>query len=473
MSEVGQATQFEASSCETGETVKFCDELRQILKTGLPLSLSSAARVLQDLTNAVMLGRYDTVALGGVSVAGIWTGIIDITMFSAADQCSALCSKAFGAGQFALVGVWLQFFLIFVTLGAVPLMILRFYTTEVLLFLGITADLAAVAGVWTRWSLLGVLFDLWYASTKSYYASQLIVLPDLWVDALCIFANIILNLVFIFGLGWGIKGIAISSTVLRLLRVVSYVAYCRCKRYHERTWKGWSLEEIQVWHRWKTLLKLAIPAAAGAVAEEAQFAFCTVLIGQLGPADSAAWTFMMNLLFMTMIFSESMGEATSIRMAHCLGKAQASSARRITQVGLSFCFCFGIATGLLVTLLLHPISLLISYDSQVRELMNELRFLIAPTMALCGLLMPACSILFKQGRGLIVGVTVPLSCWCLGCPCSYLLCQSQGLPGVALGLVIGYSLAGFGVCTALLSSDWVQLSQRASEVESEQPFNRA
>merc|ERR1719253_1807222 len=112
-------------------------ELGLLCRTGVPLAFSQCCRFLQDLTNAIVLGRFDTVALAAVSVSAIWTSVTDVMLFSGLGQLSTLCSEAHGAGQKRLVGTWLQLFLVFATVASIPVCGLRWVTSPILQALGI------------------------------------------------------------------------------------------------------------------------------------------------------------------------------------------------------------------------------------------------------------------------------------------------------------------------------------------------
>ena len=52
------------------------------MKLGVPLALSAASGVFNNLLTSIMLGRLDTVALAAVSVSSIWTSLTDVLFFS-------------------------------------------------------------------------------------------------------------------------------------------------------------------------------------------------------------------------------------------------------------------------------------------------------------------------------------------------------------------------------------------------------
>lgn len=153
------------------------------------------------------------------------------------------CSQAYGAGNFPLVGTWLQIYLVFVTLVGTPFMLLRFLTTPILVSFGLPHDVAEMAGIYTIWSQAGFLFDIWYASIKEYYAAQQVTIPAALVDAIFVIITSLMTYVAVFVFEQGIIGAALATCTAKLLRTVTYIAVCWSRGYHKRTWPGWSCKE--------------------------------------------------------------------------------------------------------------------------------------------------------------------------------------------------------------------------------------
>lgn len=443
-------------------------ELREIAKLGVPLALSSASGNLNMLVSSVLLGRLDTIALAAVSVAGIWTSVTDVLFFAGIGQLSMFCSQAYGAGNYALVGTWLQIYLVFVTVAGIPFMLLRFLTTPILLTFHLHHDVAVTAGVYTIWSQAGFLFDVWYNSIKEYYAAQQITMPAAVVDAIFVVVNFLLTYVAVFPLKGGIIGAALAFCTAKLLRTITYILVCWSKGYHKRTWPGWSYKEILVAERWRRLLAMTIPAAIGGLAEELQFQVCTLMAGEIGPAETAAFNLVMTVLILAFLFSMAMGDSVGIRMAKSLGEGRAQGAAFVARLGIIVSVIGGVVIAGFVCVLMPAVVPLMSKDPVVQDQMIRLRWTGTVTIALIGGVLPVVTVLTKQGRTKIVSITLPVCCWLTGFPCSYFLGRAYGLLGICEGLIIGYSLACVCLMIAFARSDWPQLArdaQRRAEVE--------
>ncbi|CAE7655379.1 DTX36 [Symbiodinium sp. CCMP2592] len=438
-------------------------ELRAIAKLGLPLALSAASGTINNLLTSIMLGHLDTLALAATSVSTIWTSLTDVFFLSGIGQLSMFCSQAYGAGNLPLVGIWLQIYLVFTTVAGVPFMLLRFFTEPVLKAFGLHRDVAHLAGVYAVWSQVGFLLDVWYYSIKEYYAAQQITLPAAIVDAVFTVVNFGLGYVMIFQTKMGIIGAALAFTICKLLRTVTFVAFCWHRGYHKTTWPGWSCSEVCQASRWRRLLSMTLPAALGGVAEELQMQVCTLMAGELGPAETAAFALVMNLLIVGFLYSVAMGDAVGIRMSRRLGEGKPKEAAFVARIGLLASLAGNVVIAMLFLCAGSAIVKVASPDLQVQQLMMKLRWAGATTIALLGVALPLIAVLNKQGRAKVPSAILPVCCWILGFPCSYFLSRSEGVTGICEGLMIGYALATLCLFFFFFRSNWEKLTQEASE----------
>ncbi|CAJ1454987.1 unnamed protein product [Effrenium voratum] len=378
------------------------------------------------------------------------------------------CSQAYGAGNYALVGTWLQIYLVFVTVAGTPFMLLRFLTTPILEAFHLHHDVAVAAGIYTIWSQVGFLFDVWYYSIKEYYAAQQITVPAAIVDAIFVLVNFVVTYVAVFPLKGGLVGAALAFCTAKLLRTITYILVCWSKGYHKKTWPGWSTKEIFVGERWRRLLAMTIPAAIGGLAEELQFQVCTLMAGEIGPAETAAFNLAMNIIILSFLFAMSMGDSVGIRMAKRLGEGDAERAAFVAKLGVVVSLIGGVFMAGLAFVLMPVLVRLMSKDPVVQEQLLRLRWAGAVTIALVGEVLPLVTVLTRQGRTKIVSITLPVCCWLLGFPSSYFLGRAHGLLGICEGLSVGYSLACVFLMIAVAKSDWPQLArdaQRRAEME--------
>merc|ERR1719330_264592 len=165
----------------------FWADLYTTVNLGLPLLLGGASRNVQQIVVSTLLGRKSTVLLAGMQVADVWTAWVDQMVASGTGQIGTLCSMAWGAKNYLLVGTWLQIGIVFVTVLYPPFALFRLLTGPVLKALGVPALVADTAGTYAMWSAPTMLLMLYYLALHNYYSSMRIVKPDMYICFFYIF----------------------------------------------------------------------------------------------------------------------------------------------------------------------------------------------------------------------------------------------------------------------------------------------
>jgi MATE family multidrug resistance protein len=427
----------------------------------LPLGFSQGARVVQELSTAVVLGNWDTNSLAAVAVSTIWSDVCSGPWQAGVSQLSALCSRAYASGEHRELGSWLQAFLAFSTLLCLPIAGLRLLTRPVLMSFGIEASLAANAQVYTVWTMPSLPFEVWYFAVKELHASRFIVLPDAVVDVVFIAVRVTVTWAFVFRYEWGMRGAALALVVTNAARLLVYIAYTWCVGLWAKVWSGWSFREMFHRDRWCVLLALTTPAIFAGFVEKIQFLFSGVLAGASGAADAAALTLVCNLTIIALVVGMAGGDVVAVRMARFLAEGRPMEARFTTKVGVYGYTIGSLVTGPFFCWTMEIIADTVSYDDAVRSKLIDMRWSVGAAIPACITCLFCAAVLTRQGRGPIVASRLPLCCWVCGFPLSYWLSRNlqPGAPGVWEGVVIGYGLAAVALLIPCCRTDWVALSE--------------
>ena len=115
------------------------------------------------------LGHLGTNYLDGASLASVWQTVISTFLFDAIGGCvNTLCSQAYGAKNFKLVGIWLHIGMLVGTIACVPVGALYFVTEPVLRAFGFVAN-TDLAASFSRWSVIGLWPSVMYTLINNYY----------------------------------------------------------------------------------------------------------------------------------------------------------------------------------------------------------------------------------------------------------------------------------------------------------------
>lgn len=283
------------------------DELRSIWRLGWPVAMALLFRVAMSVTDVAVLGHKDTDFLAASAAALIWINVTSAFLYRAyGSALNTLCSQAYGAGNFTLVGYWLQQGLLFSSLSSLVVALLWWFTEDVLRAIDIDPKIAALGGTFARWSILWLVPQIWMECLQRYFQAQHVIFPSLVLNAIFVLINAGLNLLLIFGLpsgwwpaflgralhsdGWaglGFIGSPIATAISRWSMVLVFWAWtCAWKRYHAKTWaNGWALNRREALHPQRVrqyLLQQCLPSAIGVCLEEFNLQIVAIFATHLG-----------------------------------------------------------------------------------------------------------------------------------------------------------------------------------------------
>jgi MATE family multidrug resistance protein len=457
----------------TRETKSIYEEAAVLVRFALPLGISHASGQLYDITDQIILGRLGTDFLAGAASAFIWTSLIDSVLFATIEQLTTLCSQAWGAGNYPLVGEWLHLWLVASSLLAIPAMIARWYTETVLFsFFGLSDTVSALAGSYAHIRQFSVPFDVVYLCAKAYLCSQGIVSPAMNIELFFVLVNGIMAYTFVFPLALGLEGAAIASSLTTALRACTFFLYAFVfKKFQKSTWFGfdWSTAVFN-WDRWKTYFAMSVNAL-GVMAEGIVWQIMSCMAARLGNAQLAAHDLSLSVLGLLAVFGSGLGAAIGVRLGAALGDKRIAAAKKTYRVGISLTFFIGLILGGIELGLGDFLASFASTDPEVLSQMSTLRPYVALVISLQLIWWPIYEVLLKQGRAAIAGLITALCGIAFMLPIAY-VCTSVldlGITGIWLGILGGYSIAMAIELWMISSSDWVVLAKKArirSEVNS-------
>jgi MATE family multidrug resistance protein len=170
-----------------------------------------------------------------------------------------LCGQAYGAGQYAKLGIFLQRAIFVLNLVSIPLALLWANLEAILLILGQESQIASKAGAYAR-CLIPTLF----ASSTSqplakFLQSQAVVSPLFVVYMSTLVLHVPLCWLMVFHSGMGYLGAAVANSISYWFNVFAIALYVARSRRFEKTraplsWRA--LDDL------KGFFELAIPSAA-------------------------------------------------------------------------------------------------------------------------------------------------------------------------------------------------------------------
>jgi len=449
---------------EWSPSTNLWDDIKLGLSLGLPISFGQWVRFSSGMVLSVLLGRRDTYLLAGVSSAMVWSEPLDELVRGVGSQVSALGAQAYGAGNFKMVGTWCQMSLILATIVGIPLACLKMATGPILLFLGVPSIVADPAGEFATDVAFAQILELYTVVLVGYLAAQALMSADVGVALMQLIFGSLAVWFFLDVMNVGIFGLAMVMNVRRishliLLTLVAKFAY----KGFDKCWSPPRFAEVMNKERWVILISQVVPAGIDYAMQKINGSVNLAIAARLGQKQVAAFDLIcqLNLCLNGPIWGICMG--FSILTAHRLGSGHARKARGMLISGAVVNYSILGFLAVAIYMLFPAYAGFVSNDPDVVEQILELRFLISVQFVTsCGLVFMN-EMLVKQGRVLIVMMTVAPLLWLVGIPLSLLLAPHYGVQGIQFSNTFAYGAAHILCTWHVMRSDWPLLAQQACE----------
>lgn len=428
-------------------------ELREAITLSLPIAGAQLAQVALSIIDHLMCGRLGPLALAGVGLGSASLSLLLIPLLGWVGVVSAFVSESLGAEQEQDVVPYVQHGLFLaVVLGVIGTLLLSL-APALLNQMGYEPALLSVTHDYlnsVRWSLLPALLA---GVLKPFLDSLHLPRIGLWVTLSGIGLNIVANLGLMFG-KWGLPALGVAGTGWATSLVNCWILLCFIGVivwYHplhkypvfKATGNGLQVEKLNAY------LKVGGPIGLTILFEVALFSGLSFLMGKLGPTALAAHQIALSICTVTFMFALGVSYATTVRVAHGIGKKNLPYARRAGLIGMALGMgvmgCAGLSfvwfPEYLITLFLDPADL---RNQGVIQLAVQLLYLAAFFQIFDALQVTSQGAL----RGLkdtFWPMLISLVCyWVIGYGFALLLgfYADLGARGLWMGLIVGLLSAG-------------------------------
>jgi multidrug resistance protein, MATE family len=259
---------------------------RAVLALALPLMANSAVQIVLNLTDMWFIGRLSTEAIAAVG-AVLWLSlVVTIVLGGPVNAVQPIVAQAFGSKRYCRAGqaLWSA---MWGSLCSVPLFVGAGAASHLILApFGFEPRIQELASQYWFPRVAGSCFGAAVWATFGFFNGIGHPRMTMWITILTTTANVVLNQLFIFNLGWGIAGSGWATTVAQALGLVValYVFLREPYRAHYKsrlTWKPHGTRLLE-------LFRIGFPMGVMPAADLLGFSLFQMMQVRLGTAGGAA-----------------------------------------------------------------------------------------------------------------------------------------------------------------------------------------
>ena len=383
------------------------------------------------------------------------------------EPLSSLGSCAYGAGNYFLLGQYLQMACVTYTLCQIPMFFVwGAYIGDVLLLFGFDEHVAEIASsyVWLSMTMDvisgidWVLYEFLEVSGKEVYANVIacigavVELPVVWV-ALHYYDSTLFFIGLVF---------LATQIVFMLLNMCICIRMGWLEEYEDGIFRSLAFRNREAL---RVYLKTAFPLAIGSLLSYAEWEILTLLAAVLGPAEVATWAVLGYVWDVFESTTGALGSAGEIRVSYQLGQGNPQLAKLSSYKSMFMALVMSLLSTSIFLSLSTVLPAFLSSDETIQGMLVVLFPLVAlgnVTMSIgmvCWALVGA-QLRYQQATAIAtatsLGITVPLGV-------IFTVVLNYDLNGLTFSVVVGYIATAMILTTMLLISDWEKLSETIRE----------
>ncbi|CAI9111107.1 OLC1v1011246C1 [Oldenlandia corymbosa var. corymbosa] len=339
--------------------------------------LSSFTMFVITIGSAGHLGDTEFAAMS--LACNVILGIDYSLLLGMSSALETLCGQAFGARNYRMMGIYLQRSWVILFVCCVAMLPLFIFTTPLLKLLGMSAEVADLAGL-VAVSFIPLHFSMAFQfPLQRFLQSQLKNDVIAWANSVALVVHLILNWLVLFKLKVGLVAITLALGVSWWVLVLVLLGYSVSGACPD-SWPGFSFEAFSgLW----PFLKLSISSGVMICLENWYYQILLLIAGRVGnPVSFDALTVCMTTNGWEFMIHCGFFIGTGVRVANELGAGNGRKAKFATMVSVTESVVVGIIFWFVIMFFHNQIALAFTSSKPVLEEVSKLSIFLAFTVLL-------------------------------------------------------------------------------------------
>ncbi|GMY20023.1 protein DETOXIFICATION 24-like [Fagus crenata] len=374
-----------------------------------------------------------------------------------------LCGQAFGAGQYHMMGIYLQRSWLIDIVTATIMVPLFIFTTPIFRVLGEEEEIAVASEAISLW-FIPILYSFVFSFTiQMYLQAQLKNLIIGWLSAASFVLHILLSWIFVNILDFGVNGALGAYNIATWLPIFGEFVYI-FGGWCPNSWKGFTKAAfMDLW----PVIKLSVSSGVMLCLELWYNSILVLLAGYMKNAtvEISAFSICLNICAWEFMICLGFLGAACVRVSNELGKGNAKAVKFSIKVILGTSTCIGVIFWILFLVFGNEISYLFTSDEEVAEAVSSLSTLLAFSILLNSIQPVLTGVAIGGGLQGIVAIVNICCYYVFGVPIGLLLGYVAGLEvkGLWIGMLCGVLMQTIVLSFIIWRTDWDDQVKKASE----------
>lgn len=214
-------------------------DFKTLVQLALPNSATYLVSSLVGFTSVLFLGRLGAEYMGAAAIGNMLANLFGFSIGSGATSAlDALCSQAYGARSYLLVGRHTQRAMAALTMCCFPISLIWLNTATILSWMGIEEVICELAGEFVFILVIGMWPAFMFECLRRYLQAQSILWPILTSAITTALFSILLNYILIFQFDYGFLGPAIASALSQWCMFLTVVLCIVCRGRWRQYWRS-------------------------------------------------------------------------------------------------------------------------------------------------------------------------------------------------------------------------------------------
>ncbi|MBR6098159.1 MATE family efflux transporter [bacterium] len=405
--------------------------IKELLNIALPIIIGNLGFILIGAGDVLIAGRHSTDTLAAISIATAITNCIMTFGIGLIVSVSPILSNYRGEKKQAKkyffptlrFAMFVAFIVMLIILGCIPLIdCFRF-----------EPHLVPMVKQYMLITAFATFGGYLHAAVKEFLqAFEIVMFPNI-LTFLCVFLNIGLNLILVFGYGpipsLGVVGLAIASFIIRYFMGFVLLIYC---------FKQMNFSNYKEFDYYKQLVKIGLPISFAILVEFVAFNIVALAMGRVAGIYAAAQNLICTLTTVSFMIPLAISNAIAVKVGFANGAENYIDLRRYSKIGVFISLGFMACSALVFASFPHFLVGLFTKDSALIAVCVPIMYILACFQIFDGLQVSLSGICKGIKKTNIVLLANFVAYWVISIPVGFVLAfrYNLGIIGFWYGLIV-------------------------------------